>query len=557
MCGITGIVGPGHDDKALVRRMMDRLAHRGPDDVGTHTFDGCALGHTRLSIIDISGGHEPILDAEGRRAIIYNGEIYNHAALRGELESSGVPFKTHTDAEVPLHALAAASDPAGALSRFDGMFSFAIWDDTERRLFAARDPYGIKPFYWARVGDDFVYGSEMKAILAHPEFEPRLSDDAAREKAVFEYLLPGTTWIEGIHELPPGHWLETDGSDVTIRQYHTEGAMAIPGDTDAMADALYGLLVESVRKRLMSERPLGVVLSGGLDSSLIAAINRDLDPDRPVTTFSVAENDANEDFQRARQVADAIGTHHHEWHFDREDFDKDLASVVWNNEDIDYETYFFYPLFRKMPDVATVGLCGQGADEVFGGYPRYKDIPAQRAKIRDRTHAAFPEDPDRHDALLDTHYASLDRFLAWDRRAQLSDFQLRLVDRNSMAFSTEIRVPFLDKQVVAFGRSLPPDLWISSGTEKVALRLAARRSSLPIDIVERPKIPAGRSTALGVVESFERDVDKAYSDARAARHPYGKAYRKKAELLALDLFEEVYVHRRGEKPKDLMWHDLL
>lgn len=556
MCGITGIIGPGHEDKSLLARMMDRIAHRGPDDTGTYVDDACALGHARLSIIDLTGGHEPILDADGQRAIIYNGEIYNHEALRQQLEGKGHAFKTHSDAEVPLHAIARGIDPSAALRSFDGMFAFAIWDATTKRLLAARDPYGIKPFFYTHVDGAFLFASEMKALLAHPGFEARVSPDAVREKAVFEYLLPGTTWLEGVYELPPGHYLETDGTRVSVHKYHEDARMDIPSDRDAMADQLYGILVDSVKKRLMSEVPLGVVLSGGLDSSLIAAINRDLDPDRTVTTFSVAEDDRNEDFQKARQVADAIGTEHHEWHFEREDLDRDLASVVWSTEDIDHETYFFYPLFRQMKSVATVGLCGQGADEVFGGYPRYKNLATTRAELSMRTAAAYG-DATHHNALLSTHYDTLADTLEWERGAQLANFQLRLVDRNSMAFGTEIRVPFLDKQVVAFGRSLTPEMWIGEGTEKLALRLAARRSSLPRDIVDRPKIPAGRSTARSVIESFEHDVNRAYTDARAKAHPYAAAFRKKTELLMLDLFEETFVHRRGEAPGKLTWTDLV
>ncbi len=557
MCGITGIVGADAGDKTLLSRMMDRVAHRGPDDVGTYHDEACSLGHRRLAIIDLAGGHEPILDEQGQRAIIYNGEIYNHETLRTGLEPQGHPFTTRSDAEVPLHLLEGDADARHALDVLDGMFSFAIWDSSTRRLLAARDPYGVKPFFWTRVGGSVLFASEIKALLAHPDVPSHLSDDAIREKAVFEHLLPGTTWIDGIHELPPGHFLVTDGKDVRIEEWYAEATVRPPADRDDVGRSLYLLLVEAVRKRLMSEVPLGVVLSGGLDSSLIAAIDQGLDPDRTVPTFSIADDVQNADLRHARTVAEALGTEHHEWTFTRDDLDRDLASMIWSNEDLDHETYFFYPLFRHMRDRATVGLCGQGADEGFGGYARYKDLAAHRAKVRARTAAAFPHDPERHDGLLEAHYGDLAHALAWERGPQLSDFQLRLVDRGSMAFGAEIRVPFLDKKVTAFGASLPAHLWIGEGTEKVAVRLAARHAPLPREIIQRPKVPAGRSTGLGVVESFERDAEAAYPDARAARHPYGRAYRKKAELLCLDLVGEIFEQRRGERPKDLHWNDLL
>ncbi|MBW3583422.1 MAG: asparagine synthase (glutamine-hydrolyzing) [Euryarchaeota archaeon] len=561
MCGITGIVGPGAEDKGLVRSMMSRVAHRGPDDTGLFQDADCALGHTRLAIIDVSGGHEPIFDAEGTRAIIYNGEIYNHVALRKGLEAEGCRFKTRTDAEVPLHLLATEEgrkDPGSVLSRLDGMFSFTIWDSERRELFAARDPHGIKPFFWTRVDDAFLYASEMKALLAHPDVPAVLDADAVREKACFEYVLPGSTYLEGIHELPPGHFLVTDGREVRIQAYYDDPPAALPADPDALAEHLHGLVVEAVRKRLMSEVPLGVVLSGGLDSSYIAAVDRELDPDRKVTTISVAEDERNIDFEKARLVAETLGTDHHEWFFDGEDLERDLTSVIWSNEDIDYTTYFFYPLFRKMKGIATVGLCGQGADEVFGGYDRYKDLISHAALIRARTERAFPDDPTRHDALLSAHYgAGLQENLTWERGPQLNQFQLRLVDRNSMAFGTEIRVPFLDKRLVAVGKALPDDLLLRADDEKIILRKAAERTKLPKEIVGRRKLPAGRRTSPGIMQRFEEEVEKRYPDKRAKAHPYTQAFTKKAELLAVDLLEEIFVHRRGERPTDLHWNDLV
>lgn len=584
MCGISGLVTPPGvgTDKAVVRRMMDRLAHRGPDDTGTYDDGTCALGHTRLSIIDRSGGHEPILDDLGR-ATIYNGEIYNHEALRAELEADGVAFHTRSDAEVPMRHLIAAgvfgaarngartqaldhgtmmTRAAPVLNRLDGMFAFVVWDPRSRCLFAARDAYGIKPFFWTLRRHDgaFLFASEMKALLADDDVPAELDPLAVVEKAAFEYLLPGTTWLRDVFELAPGHALIHDASDgtTTIRRWFKEHAAPVHQDADTIATRLHALLVDAVEKRLMSERPLGVILSGGLDSSLIAALDRDLDPDRAVATFCISDDENNVDFQAARLVADALGTDHKEWLFGRDDFDANLARTIWNTEDIDHSTFFFDPLFRAMGAHATVGLCGQGADEAFGGYDRFRDIPATRRTIRERLARAGPGHDGHYTDVLNDHYTDLRSLLRWERGPQLAQFQLRLVDRNSMAHGTEIRVPLLDKAVVSLAAGLDPEWLIDAdGVEKKALRLAAARTSLPKQIVERRKLPAGRRTSPNVVGGFERDMASYWTDAKTAAHRYGPTLEDPALLTTLALFEEIFVHRRGAKPTDLAYNDLL
>lgn len=557
MCGICGIVGPDANQKSLVQNMTKRLSHRGPDGEGVFQDEGCSLGHARLAIIDVKGGHQPITDREGTRTIVYNGEVYNHATLRNQLQAKGYEFKTKSDGEVPLHLLEETGDVDAALDQLDGMFSFVVWNNETKRLVAARDPYGIKPFFYTRLGDNFLFASEMKSLLAHPDVNVEFDQDAIKEKAIFEYLTPGRTYFKGIRELPPGHYLETDGKSIRTTRYHDNDVIQPETDPEALGHQLYNLLLASVKKRLMSERPLGVILSGGLDSSLITALNRDLDSERDITTFTVAENEENVDFQNARHVAQALGTHHHERLFDRDEYEKNLADMVWANEDIDHETYFNYAVFSGMKPTATVGLCGQGADEVFGGYERYRDMDALRNTIRSRTAAAYPDATDRHDEILQSHYGELSTLLEWERGPQLSHFQLRLVDRNSMAFGTEIRVPFLDKAVVALGRGLKENELIHQGIEKVALRKAAALSSLPKSIVDRPKLPAGRTTSQGIVQAFEADIEKHYPENRAVRWPAHDAFRTKAWLLTLDILEEIFVNRRGERPKNLAWNDFL
>jgi asparagine synthase (glutamine-hydrolysing) len=557
MCGITGMLGPGADDPSLLERMTQRIVHRGPESQGFHHDGLCALGHRRLSIIDRAGGHEPILDAEGRRAIVYNGEIYNHAALRQSLIAAGARFRTRVDGEVALHLLAGTTDIAGALGRLDGMFAFAIWEPEagpNGRLLLARDPYGMKPLFWTRAGDTFLFASEMKALLAHPDVPIALDTDAVREKAVFDYLLPGRNWIRGIHSVPPGHYLIADVDSVEVHPYHEPRRTTLPADPGAIATLIDRTLTRAVQKQLMSEVPIGVILSGGLDSSLIAA-HFMRHHDGRTLTFSVAGEEDNVDLQAARRVADYLGTDHHERIFTRDDFERDLAQVVWHNEEIDYETYFFHPLFAMMKEHATVALSGQAADEVFGGYLRYRDLAAHRALLKERAAQAYPEEPHRHDRVIDRAYGDLEAALAWERHAQLEQFQLRLVDRHSMAASTEVRVPFLDEDVVAIGRALPQPLLMNAHSEKIALRQAARQIDMPADIIERPKLPAGRRTAGKVVVGFERDAEKAIHDT-ARRHPFAEILNP-ASSITLALFVEIFIHNRGERPRDLHWNDLV
>ncbi len=554
MCGIAGILGAGSDDPALVRRMTARLRHRGPDDETTHRQGHVALGHTRLAIIDRAGGHEPFLDDEGR-ALIYNGEIYNHQTLREQLEAQGTRFKTRSDGEVPLHLIAKNADPAQALKPLDGMFAFAHWDEEKNCLLLARDAYGIKPLFYTQTRDAFLFASEMKALLAHDDVEATLNPEAVREKTVFEYLLPGTSWLQGIHSVPPGHYLETNGQQTRIVRYHEPHSLHAGHTIQEAGKTIHAALERAVAKQLMSEVPLGVILSGGLDSSLIAAL-QDAISDQEVLTFSAAWDEENADFKAARRVAEHLGTRHHETLFTRHDMDRDLAELVWSIEDIDHETYFFHPLFRLTQKHATVTLCGQGADEVFGGYPRYHDLQELRQEIRARTQRAWPDEPGRHDDLLKTHYHDLHRLLAWERGAQLEQFQLRLVDRSSMAFSTETRVPFLDEEVVALGRGLPTRMLIDPPREKIALRAAARHVDLPRDIVERPKVPAGRRTGGDVIASFNHDAERAFDAPRTKAHPYGNLLEPPG-LLLYELFKEIFVERRGEPPGDLHWNDLV
>ncbi|HVH56448.1 MAG TPA: asparagine synthase (glutamine-hydrolyzing), partial [Vicinamibacterales bacterium] len=272
MCGIAGIVsadGLAAEDRDRAIAMRDIIRHRGPDDAGLFVDDRAALAHRRLSIVDLATGHQPLANERDDVWVVFNGEIYNHARLRPELESAGHRYKTRCDTETIIHAYEQWGD--GCVDRFRGMFAFAIWDTARRRLLLARDRLGIKPLYWARAGSRLLFGSEIKSILASGFVRAEANDAALPELLGTRYLSGTETLFKGIHRLLPGHTLAFENGNVVIRQYWDVPSGQRDPDVDRMSDAdavdrFRALLEDAVRSRLMSDVPLGMFLSGGLDS---------------------------------------------------------------------------------------------------------------------------------------------------------------------------------------------------------------------------------------------------------------------------------------------------
>src|SRR5215211_5658162 len=381
MCGIAGLVatdGLRADDRARLPRMRDVIAHRGPDEAGTW-FDGhAALGHRRLSIVDLATGSQPLGNEDGTIQIVFNGEIYNHGDLRPELEAAGHRYHTRCDTEAIVHAYEEWGDDC--VHRFRGMFAFAIWDAPRRRLLLARDRLGIKPLYWTRHGDRLIFGSEIKAILSSGLVEPRANETGLPELLGTRYLSGEETLFEGIHKLLPGHVLVYQNGDVTTRQYWD-----VPVGATAASPAPSGrewvsrfraLLEESVRLRLMSDVPLGMFLSGGLDSSAIAALMARM-IGRPLQTFSVAFKErAFSELTWAREVAQAIGADAHEVVIGADQFFDALPRLVWHEDEpvahpSSVPLYFVSALARQH---VTVVLTGEGSDELLAGYGKYPRI---------------------------------------------------------------------------------------------------------------------------------------------------------------------------------------
>lgn len=467
----------GEADETLLRRMLDTLTHRGPDDLGVFVDDGVALGQARLSIIDVAGGHQPIPDESGARCIVANGELYNYKRLAKGLGKHAL--RTKSDTEVALHLYEDIGPDVA--SKLDGMFALAIWDG--QSLYLARDPVGIKPLYYAIQDDTFYFASEVKALL---EITPR------------------------IREFPNGHWYRTDRGFQPYATWTTD--LRPPGDLDDALKRLVGLLDAAVEKRLMSEVPLGTFCSGGLDSSLVTAIAaRHLEA---FHTFSTGMAGAP-DLESALRASEYIGTTHHIREFTEDDVLDELPKVMWHLESFDaalvrsaVPTYFVSELARKH---VTVVLTGEGADELYSGYRYLKDLAPD---------ALHPE-------------------LVRITRA-LHNLNLQRTDRMAMAHSLEGRVPYLDWEHVGFALGLPTE-WKIHGDDRIEKWILRRAfpGYLPDDLTWRDKQKFAEGT--GSFDVIRREAERQLSDAdleklRGEAHPLD--LRTKEEAYCYGLFRD-------------------
>lgn len=396
MCGIAGIVSASElapEDRARAISMRDIIGHRGPDDAGIHVDRHAALAHRRLSIVDVATGHQPLANEHDDVWVVFNGEIYNHARVRPDLEAAGHRYRTRSDTETIVHAYEEWGD--ACVERFRGMFAFAIWDAPRRRLLLARDRLGIKPLYWTQAGDRLLFASEIKSILASGLVTATANEHALPELLGTRYLSGTETLFTGIHRLLPGHTLVFERGRITIRQYWDVPAGTHDPAISALSEAdavvrFRELLEESVRVRLMADVPLGMFLSGGLDSSAIAALMARM-IDRPLQTFSVAfKQRAFSELDYARQVSTAIGADAHEIVIDDDDFFGALPRLIWHEDEpiahpSSVPLYFVSTLASRHVKVV---LTGEGSDELLAGYGKYP-----RALVNWRAGAAYAAVP--------------------------------------------------------------------------------------------------------------------------------------------------------------------
>ena len=377
MCGIAGYLtlSGGHAPQAVLSRMTGAIAHRGPDAERFWMDGDVALGHRRLSIVDLAAGHQPMANEDESMWIVYNGEIFNHASLRPELEHAGHRYRTRCDTETILHAYEEYG-PA-SLDRYRGMFAFALWDSRDRTLFCARDRLGIKPFYYWWDGALFAFASEIKALLAHPKISATLETDAVAESLAFGYTSGEQTLFRGIRKLMPGHWLRLDARSgkLVIERYWDvpRGQTPEKYDEREWIAECRRRLEETVEMRLMSDVPLGTFLSGGVDSSAITAIAQ-RKTGRPVKTFSVGYAEAAySELSHAAHAARALGTEHNEITLSRDEFFGHLPKLIRHeDEPICWpSSVSLYFVSRLAAQQVKVVLTGEGADELFAGYHRY------------------------------------------------------------------------------------------------------------------------------------------------------------------------------------------
>ncbi len=553
MCGIVGIIrlNPNDSvDSVRLQRMRDALAHRGPDDKGLWSEGPVGLGHRRLSIVDVAGGHQPMSSADGNSWITFNGEIYNHAARRAELEQRGYRYQTRSDTETILHLYEEYGD--GCVEKLAGMFAFGLWDRTRGRLLLARDRLGIKPLYYAVTDDEIVFASEIKAILAAGATQAVLDTHQLPEFLASGFLAGSETFFRGVHKLLPGHtftWSRSEGP--AVRQYWQ--VPTAPADSGlsmrACAEQLRTNLIDSVRSHLMSDVPLGLFLSGGLDSSVLAAVMGSLVKE-PIRAFNVsfADKDADESMY-ARTAADAVGAVSHGVVVSPRDFFSELPRLVWHeDEPIAFPSsvplYFVSKLARDHG--VKVVLTGEGADELFLGYQRYRvtdwnarlgrplwalsggraplrglveRLPARVRRYAERTFlaldagprslffdnfAVFPHAMQRDLFVDDNAIGARDPYATGMRlyeqasggpleRASYADLQTYVVellmkqDQMSMAASIESRVPFLDHTLVEQVVALPTRCKLRGYRTKAVLR-EAMRDLVPRSILRRPKM---------------------------------------------------------------------
>lgn len=397
MCGIAGILGFSDSfyvDEAVVRRMAETLIHRGPDDAGAwcEPSERVAFGHRRLSIVDLSpAGHQPMSNEDGSIWIAYNGEVYNHAVLRAELEAKGHRYRSNTDTETIIHLY--EEEGSRCVERLEGMFAFAIWDGRRRNLFLARDRIGVKPLYYARLPNGLLFGSEIKAIVAHPAFTAELNEEALFDYLTFAFAPAPSTMFRGVHKLAPAERMTiyTDGAFERDIYWHPLRAeivqqVAEMGEAE-MEERLLSMLRDSIAKRMMSDVPFGVFLSGGVDSSTNVALMSEL-TEGPVRTFSTAPrgHPKYDELEPARLVAKRFGTDHHEVILDEGDLDAFIPELIEKQDEplADWTCipqHFVSKLARESG--TPVVQVGEGADELFHGYDGYADhrryfVPFQR-----------------------------------------------------------------------------------------------------------------------------------------------------------------------------------
>jgi len=553
MCGIAGVVDfINQIDKGKIFAMADSILHRGPDDSGSYFSQNVGLTQRRLSIIDLSnGGHQPMVSKCGRYSLVYNGEIYNYPELRNNLSQKGYEFSSSSDTEVVLNAL--IDEGEAALSTFNGMFSLAFWDVALNRLLLARDRFGIKPLYYCQDRHSLIFGSEIKAVLSSGRYSQNTDYQGLNEYMWFGNAIGNNTLYEGISKVLPGEYLLFSELGLERKRYWK--IEDTPENRISQNEAVTGvrdLLKQSVSRHLLSDVPVGVFLSGGIDSSAITALASSAYNGR-LQTFAVGFDfdRGKSELDKAKFVADRYKTDHHELHISGSNLTDVIHQLMHAHDEpfADAANIPLYLLCKELKDDVKVVLQGDGGDEIFAGYRRYNALSiektwmlisslglltqrflpkARRSARLDRFFSAMSQfDSGKKMALLLTHDSyrnnptqvlsddilnhisqrdpfesyyecsgrfhhldSVQKMLYTDCEILLPNTYLEKVDKPTMASSIEVRVPFLDKELTDYVMGLPSNYKVKRGQKKWLLR-QSMRGIVPNEILDGPKAGFG------------------------------------------------------------------
>ena len=538
MCGFCGFTGQVENKEQVIENMMEKIIYRGPDSKGSHVDDDIALGFRRLSIIDLADGTQPIYNEDGTKVIVFNGEIYNYQGIREDLLKKGHVFKTKTDTEVILHGYEEYG--ADVLNKFRGMFGIAIWDLVSKELFIARDFFGIKPMYYTQIGNDLIFGSEIKCILTHPNVKKELNESALQNYLAVQYGVPNETFFKNVYCVQPGHYLKfKDGKLEITRYWKPEFMVNDSWEEDRLVEEIDKVFKESVEAHKISDVEVGCFLSSGVDSSYVAT------QFKGQKSFTVGFNyNKYNEIDYAKELAEEIGQDHYFKRIEDDEFWEIVPKVQYymDQPHADPSCVALYYVCKIASEHVKVVLSGEGADELFGGYriyhepyslryskilPRFvwkgiagilnaipKEFPgksyANRASktLEERFigNANLFSDKEKRKILKNTDGMKkpeeitkpfYDDTKGMDdvTRMQYIDINLWMIgdillkaDRMSMANSLELRVPFLDKEVWNLARTIPAKYKVTKdGKTKVAMRKAALKN-MPEKVASRKKL---------------------------------------------------------------------
>lgn len=602
MCGYVGFTNTINDANRIIGEMMDKIKHRGPDSEGKYVDEDIALGFRRLSIIDLNTGSQPIYNEDNSKVLLFNGEIYNFQKIREELIAKGHIFTTKTDSEVLIHGYEEFGEYL--LNKLRGMFSFVIWDKNTKELFGARDFFGIKPLYYAKMGDAFMFGSEIKSFLAHPSFVKEMNEDALENYLTFQYSPTTETFFKNVWKLPPAHFFKYKNGELTLKRYwEVKFDADEKPDMEEWVNRISDTFKNSVEAHKISDVEVGSFLSSGVDSSYAAAV---ANVDKTFTVGFGTDEKYNE-IGWAKEFSKYIGKENISKVITPEEYWGNIAKIQYHMDEplADPSAIALYFVCSKASEYVKVVLSGEGADEIFGGYnvyrepmaiPAYNAIPKcirrgigavasklppkrginflvrrgkdleerfignaymfsekeRKALLKIKTNAPdaaaitkpFYDKVKDKDAVTKMQYLDLHLWMTGDI--------LLKADKMSMANSLELRVPFLDKEVMALAEKIPTRYRVNDENTKIAMRKAALRATPP-QTANKKKLGFPVPIRVWLKEDKYYSIVKDAFTSETAEHYFNTN-------LLIDLLDE---HRNGKRDNSrkiwtvyifLVWH---